>query len=36
MSKSDQKPIIAALLKRHGRTFTSELGINLESQTPTA
>ena len=35
MSKSDQKQIIAALLKRHGWTFASELRINLESQTPT-
>jgi hypothetical protein len=35
MSKSDQKQIIAALLKRHRRTFASELGVNLESETPT-
>ena len=35
MSKPDRKQIIAALVERHGRTFASELGINLESQTPT-
>jgi hypothetical protein len=34
MSKPDQKQIIAALLVRHGRTFASELGINLASETP--
>jgi hypothetical protein len=36
MSESDQKRIIAALLKRHGRTFADELGIKLQSDTPSA
>ena len=36
MSKSDQKQIIAALLERYGRTFASELGIDLESEAPTS
>jgi endonuclease III len=36
MSESDQKKIIAALLKRHGRTFADELGIKLQSDTPSA
>lgn len=35
MSKPERKQIIAALVERHGRTFASELGINLERQTPT-
>jgi endonuclease III len=36
MSESDEKKIIAALLKRHGRTFADELGIKLQSGTPSA
>jgi hypothetical protein len=36
MSESDQKRIIAALLKRHGRTVADELGIKLQSDTPSA
>lgn len=36
MSKPSQKQIIRALMKRQGRTFSGELGIKLESETPSA
>ena len=31
---ASQKRIIAALMQRHGRTFASELGIDLRKNTP--
>lgn len=31
---ADQQPLITALLNRHGRTFASELGIDLGRNTP--
>jgi hypothetical protein len=36
MTKPSENEIVAALIKRHGRTFSSELGINLNSATPSA
>jgi endonuclease III len=36
VSKPDEKQVVAALLKRHGRTFSGELGIKLESNSPSA
>ena len=36
MSKPSKKQIVAALLKRHGRFFSSELGIKLGSNSPSA
>lgn len=34
MAKPTQKDIMEALLERHGRTFASELGIDVERNTP--
>lgn len=36
MSKPDQKRIVGAVMERHGRTFSGELGIKLEGETPSA
>ncbi len=35
MSKPTREQIVAALLKRHGQTFSGEMGIRLERNTPT-
>jgi len=34
MSKPSEAKIIAALMKKHGRTYSGELGIKMESATP--
>ena len=34
MKNAGHKPVVAALMERHGRTFCEELGINLERNTP--
>lgn len=36
MSKPNEKKIIVALMKRHGRTFSSEVGIKMGNPTPSA
>jgi hypothetical protein len=34
MSKPNEKKVIAVLMKQHGRTFSSELGIKMRNATP--
>jgi hypothetical protein len=36
MSKPSETKVIAVLMKKHGRTFSSELGIKMERATPSA
>jgi hypothetical protein len=36
MSKPNEKKIIAVLMKQHGRTSSSELGIKMENAPPSA
>jgi hypothetical protein len=36
ISKPNEKKIIVALMKRHGRTFSGELGIKMGNPTPSA
>jgi hypothetical protein len=36
MSSSIETKVVAVLMKKHGRTFSSELGIKMESASPSA
>jgi len=36
MAKSERNRIVAKLLAKHGRTFSQELGIKIETETPSA